>query len=339
MNSTRTLGAALAAALALAGTGHAQEPARTLDAPTELHENDIQLAEFEMLSIPYSQLPTAARAAEGTGAVEAARWAAYVDLLRSPGSKHELAFAGGQLVTSRDGAVVDGCPQGDLACLSAFWSEKPAIEQWISPSVANGALLMGAGNAAATEVFALAAGTLSVPGLVVTGVAVGSFVLVWKVTEGMSPEEEAARYGRDIDALLGRTWVQRNLNSYRYTFEGVLRMAWALRDAEDGVVRQQARRILLLEGASRMTANCDVSIASLWDAEEACKGTVVARHMAFRSWLAILGYLNQKQGWGLSIQGTVEDGKVFQRHFPSLGENQHAPAGSGGGVFGVSSFG
>ena len=331
MNSpSRSLATALAAALLLLTPTSARAEENTpafdpekLDAPGQLHENDIQLAEFEMLAIPYDELAARAEATSGDAA-KAARWQAYASLLRNPAAKHEAGFAGDTpLATQRDGRQITACPEGDLPCLSAFWSERPEIEKWIGPTVANGALVLGAGNAVATEVFALAAGTLTVPGLVVTGIAVGSFVVVWKVTEGMSPEEEATRYGNDIDKLLGRTWIQRNLNSYRYTFEGILRMAWSLRDANDGVVRQQARRILLLEGASHTSQNCAVSLSSMWDTSEACNSTTVARHMAFRSWLAILGYLNESKQWGLNIKGTVEDGKLFRRYFPSLGSNEH----------------
>lgn len=342
MKPTRILAlAALIAASPLAAEENtpAFDPEK-MDAPGALHENDIQLAEYEMLAFPYADLVNQAEDAAASGKTESRRWQAYVGLLRSPAAKHEAEYYG-HLTTRRDNETVDACNDGDLPCLSAFWSEKPEVEKWISPSMANGALVVGVSGQVATEAFALAAGTLTLPGLVVSGVAVGGFVMFWKMTEGMSPEEEAARYGRDIDALLGRTWIQRNLNSYRYTFEGILRMAWSLRDAEDGVVRQLARRILLLEGASNMSQNCPVSLAAMWDAGEACGPTVVARHMAFRSWLGILGYLNQRKHWGLDIKGTVEEGKLFRKYFPSLGQNQPAPTGlqQGPSFLGIPTFG
>jgi hypothetical protein len=345
MYRTHSLAGALLLTLALAGTAQAESPPQLdptkLDPPRgPLTENDIQLAEYELLATPYAELEATAAVVEGTGMAEHRRWQAYATLIRRSETAFDAGVEPGPPVVRRGQQVLDGCPAGDLPCLSAFWNGKDWLNERIPPEATRGSLLVAAGGSAAAGTFAVMAGIPALPALVVFGGVGTAAVVTWKVLRGMSPEDEAARYGHEIDTLLGRSWIQRTLNGYKHTFRGVLRVAWALRDAEDGVVRQQARRILLLEGANQMTDNCPLSLASLWDKGEACKGTVVARHMAWRSFLSILGYQNQKLGWGLNIKGTIEDGKVFQRYFPSLGENQHAPAGGGsGGVFGVTSFG
>lgn len=294
-------------------TGHAQT--------TLVDADQFLRAEVELVDEPYSSLAGRLEAGVASGTMDP-HHEAYLRLLVHPESFHQDELAGGKLVRTRRegdaGSLVDGCPGGELECVQAFWKRDPQASWVTHPTVRNGVLVVGATNFLAWEALAWGAGSMFFAPLSAT-VGAGGFMVLWKLRKGVSPAEEAAEYGRDIDQLLGRSWFDRNLNSYRYTFEGVLRTAWALRDSPDPIATRLARRILLLDGASRVTENCGVSLWSLWDPSKACRSVVVGRALAWRTWLALMARLNKVQGWGLDMRTDLEGGRTFRKHFPSLG--------------------
>jgi hypothetical protein len=341
MNPTRTLGLALAAGLLLLTPAHAEKPIpvnpRAFGSDAEkaaLTARDLELAEREMLEIPFEYLGNSARGAALQNQPQAGRWEVYRAIIRNPGSVHMKEYDDERLFTKTGGQTVYDCWDGDLGCVSAFWNKSP----YFAPTLVNSGIAAASGVA---TFLAIAAPPSLATIVVLTVTTQATFQLGYQAREGLQETDELVAYGNDINQRLGRTDAQKWMNSYRYTFEGVLRTAWSLRNAMDGETRLLARRILFLEGAAGFTANCNSALTSLIYPADDCPGIKAGRVQAWKNWLLLLTHLNQSNQWGLDVEKTLEEGDIFRKYFPSLGNNQHVPAtgGGGGGVFGVTSFG